>query len=105
MEFFVSDSRVRLIPTGPPGPILIPPPPYWFGANVLCSPLRGRRFFRSWHKKGAAMSSTRQDLVKRLNEALTELHLLWRKEHRKRMDVFLREKAAVAPSRARSVRA
>jgi hypothetical protein len=38
------------------------------------------------------MSSTRQALVKRVNEALTELHLLWRKEHGKSMDVFLREK-------------
>src|ERR1019366_3037389 len=33
MEFFVHDKRVQLIPTGPPGPILIPPPPYWFGAK------------------------------------------------------------------------
>jgi hypothetical protein len=38
------------------------------------------------------MSSTRQDLVKRLNLALTELHLLWREERSKSMDVFLREK-------------
>jgi hypothetical protein len=38
------------------------------------------------------MSSTRQDLVKRLNQALTEVHLLWRDEHSKSMDVFLREK-------------
>ena len=38
------------------------------------------------------MTSTRQELVKRLNVALTELHLLWRKEHSKSMDVFLREK-------------
>jgi hypothetical protein len=33
MEFFVHDPRVQLITTGPPGPILIPPPPYWFGAK------------------------------------------------------------------------
>jgi len=33
MEFFVHDKRTQLIPTGPPGPILIPPPPYWFGAK------------------------------------------------------------------------
>jgi hypothetical protein len=33
MEFFVHDSRVQLVATGPPGPILIPPPPYWFGAK------------------------------------------------------------------------
>src|SRR5438876_8821492 len=33
MEYFVLDKRVRLIPTGLPGPILIPGPPYWFGAK------------------------------------------------------------------------
>src|SRR6266700_2516381 len=33
MEFFVHDARVKLLPSGPPGPILIPPPPYWFGAK------------------------------------------------------------------------
>ena len=33
MEFFVHDKRVQLIPTGPLSPILIPPPPYWFGAK------------------------------------------------------------------------
>jgi hypothetical protein len=33
MEFFVHDKRVQLVSTGPPGPILIPPPPYWFGAK------------------------------------------------------------------------
>jgi hypothetical protein len=33
MEFFVHDKRVQLIPTGPPGPILIPGPPYWYGAK------------------------------------------------------------------------
>ena len=33
MEFFVHDPRVKLISIGPPGPILIPPPPYWFGAK------------------------------------------------------------------------
>jgi hypothetical protein len=33
MEFFVHDKRVQLIASGPPGPILIPPPPYWFGAG------------------------------------------------------------------------
>jgi hypothetical protein len=49
-------------------------------------------FTRSGHKKEAAMSSARDDLVKRLNEALTELHLLWRKERSKSMDVFLRQK-------------
>jgi hypothetical protein len=33
MEFFVHDRRVQFIPTGPPGPLLIPGPPYWFGAK------------------------------------------------------------------------
>lgn len=40
----------------------------------------------------AAMSSNREDLVNRLTEALTELHLVWRKERSKSMDVFLRDK-------------
>lgn len=33
MEFFVHDPRIKLVPTGTLGPILIPPPPYWFGAK------------------------------------------------------------------------
>ena len=33
LEYIVSDPRVRLVPSGPPGPILIPGPPYWFGAK------------------------------------------------------------------------
>jgi hypothetical protein len=33
LEYIVSDPRVRLVPSGPPGPILVPPPPYWFGAK------------------------------------------------------------------------
>lgn len=33
MEFFVHDPRVKLVPSGPIGPILIPGPPYWFGAK------------------------------------------------------------------------
>jgi hypothetical protein len=33
MEYFTLDKRVRLTATGPPGPILIPGPPYWFGAK------------------------------------------------------------------------
>lgn len=33
IEYFVHDKRVRLIPAGLPGPILIPGPPYWFGAR------------------------------------------------------------------------
>ena len=32
MDFFTLDKRIQLTPTGPPGPILVAPPPYWFGA-------------------------------------------------------------------------
>jgi hypothetical protein len=33
MEYFTLDRRVTLTPVGVPGPILIPGPPYWFGAK------------------------------------------------------------------------
>jgi hypothetical protein len=33
MQYFVLDRRVRLEAAGPPGDLLIPPPPYWFGAK------------------------------------------------------------------------
>src|SRR5437870_801190 len=33
MEFVVHDKRVQFLPGGPPGPILVAPPPYWFGAK------------------------------------------------------------------------
>ena len=33
MQFFVHDKRVKLDILGAPGEILIPPPPYWFGAK------------------------------------------------------------------------
>src|SRR5947199_5445775 len=39
MGLFVHDRRVQLTPAGPPGPILIPPPPYWFGAKGRISAL------------------------------------------------------------------
>jgi hypothetical protein len=41
MEYFVHDSRVKLLIGGSPGPILIPPPPYWFGAKgrIVAMPL------------------------------------------------------------------
>jgi hypothetical protein len=41
MDFFTLDPRVKLIPSGPPGPILIPGPPYWFGARgrIVALPL------------------------------------------------------------------
>src|SRR5262245_14034996 len=31
MQFFTLDRRVKLEVLGPPGEIIIPPPPYWFG--------------------------------------------------------------------------
>lgn len=41
MDFFVLDPRVRLVATGPPGELLIPPPPYWFGpkSKIVALPL------------------------------------------------------------------
>jgi hypothetical protein len=33
MDFVVFDPRVKLAVTGPLSPIIIPPPPYWFGAK------------------------------------------------------------------------
>lgn len=33
MEFFTHDPRAKLAPSGALGPILLPPPPYWFGAK------------------------------------------------------------------------
>jgi hypothetical protein len=41
MEFIVHGPRVQLVMTGGPGPILIPPPPYWFGAKgrIVALPL------------------------------------------------------------------
>ena len=33
MEFFSLDPRITLTPSSAPGPILIPGPPYWFGAK------------------------------------------------------------------------
>ena len=33
MEVFSLDQRAKLVALGEPGPILIPPPPYWFGAK------------------------------------------------------------------------
>ncbi|MBM3996956.1 MAG: hypothetical protein FJ303_22815 [Planctomycetes bacterium] len=32
-EYLAHDKRVQLVANGPPGPILIAPPPYWFGAK------------------------------------------------------------------------
>jgi len=39
MQFFVHDKRVKLEILGPPGELLIPPPPYWFGAKGRLSAL------------------------------------------------------------------
>lgn len=33
MEYFVLDPRVQLAAPGPPGDLIIPPPPYWFGTK------------------------------------------------------------------------
>jgi len=33
MEYFVLDPRVQLAALGPPGDLIIPPPPYWFGTK------------------------------------------------------------------------
>jgi len=35
MQFFVHDSRVKLEASGPPGELLLPPPPYWFGQKAF----------------------------------------------------------------------
>jgi len=39
LQFFVLDPRVKLETIGVPGPILIPPPPYWFGPKGYVAPL------------------------------------------------------------------
>lgn len=33
MQLFVHDPRIKLEITGPPSEVLVPPPPYWFGAK------------------------------------------------------------------------
>jgi len=38
MELFVHEPGVRLELLGPPGPVLIPDPPYWFGKKARRSP-------------------------------------------------------------------
>src|SRR5271163_3462776 len=35
LQFFFSDPRVKLELVGPPGPVLMAPPPYWFGPKGL----------------------------------------------------------------------
>jgi hypothetical protein len=39
LQFFVLDSRATLQITGAPGPIIVPPPPYWFGAKSTLPPM------------------------------------------------------------------
>ena len=39
LQYFVFDPRVKLETLGPPGPILVPPPPYWFGAKAYINAL------------------------------------------------------------------
>src|SRR6516165_1228211 len=33
MEYFTHEKRIQLAASAPPGPILVPGPPYWFGAK------------------------------------------------------------------------
>jgi len=39
LQFFVLDPAVKLEILGPPGPVLVPPPPYWFGSKSTIAPL------------------------------------------------------------------
>lgn len=39
LQYFALDPRAKLEPLGPPGPILVPPPPYWFGPKAYLPPL------------------------------------------------------------------
>jgi len=39
MQFFSLAPGVKIEITGPPGPILVPPPPYWFGAKAYLTAL------------------------------------------------------------------
>lgn len=39
LQFFVFDPRIKLQVAGDPGPIMVPPPPYWFGAKAYITPL------------------------------------------------------------------
>jgi len=38
MQLFVHDQRIELELTGPPGPVIVPEPPYWFGKKARRSP-------------------------------------------------------------------
>jgi hypothetical protein len=39
LQFFVFHASIKLEPTGVPGPIFVPPPPYWFGSKSTIAPL------------------------------------------------------------------
>lgn len=39
LQFFFSDPRVKLELLGPPGPVLLAPPPYWFGPKAYIAAL------------------------------------------------------------------
>ncbi len=39
VQLFVLDPRVKLVATGEQGPVLVPPPPYWFGAKSTSNAL------------------------------------------------------------------
>jgi hypothetical protein len=39
MQFFTHDPRVKLEAVGPPGELLLPPPPYWFGQKAFSGAL------------------------------------------------------------------
>ncbi len=39
LQFFFSDPRVKLELLGPPGPVLVAPPPYWFGSKAYITAL------------------------------------------------------------------
>src|SRR5436190_11869012 len=39
LQFFFSDPRVKLELLGPPGPVLVAPPPYWFGPKAYVTAL------------------------------------------------------------------
>jgi hypothetical protein len=38
LQFFAFTPGVRISPTAPPGPVLVPPPPYWFGPKGTQTP-------------------------------------------------------------------
>lgn len=47
MQLFVHDPRIQLESLGPPGPILVPEPPYWFGSKARRPPFPLAREMRA----------------------------------------------------------